>query len=124
MRLVGGDEGYSGRVEVCVGGEWGTVCSEGFTQELAVVACMDAGAREKGEWMGHSAGRPATGLTSSCLHFLPTCQEPLCLLVVYLVLEMGVSSSLCPWLHALVLPAPSPTTSGRILGESAHRATM
>ncbi len=48
MRLVGGDGGYSGRVEVCQLGEWGTVCAEGFTQELAMTVCRDVMTGDKG----------------------------------------------------------------------------
>ena len=30
---------YSGRVEVCVGGAWGTVCSSGVTSKDAELIC-------------------------------------------------------------------------------------
>ena len=40
VRLVGSGNGYEGRLEVCVNGAWGTVCSDGFDSDDASVACQ------------------------------------------------------------------------------------
>ena len=43
IRLVGGTSSLEGRVEVCVNGLWGTVCSDGWTARDANVACKQLG---------------------------------------------------------------------------------
>ena len=43
IRLVGGANEKEGRVEVCMGGYWGTVCSDGWSEEDALVVCRQAG---------------------------------------------------------------------------------
>ena len=40
VRLVGSENGDEGRLEVCVNGAWGTVCSDGFDTNDASVACQ------------------------------------------------------------------------------------
>ena len=39
LRLVGGQERGEGRLEYCSGGEWGTVCNQGWDLIDARVAC-------------------------------------------------------------------------------------
>ena len=39
LRLVGGQRESEGRVEICIGGFWGTVCDSGFGREEAIVLC-------------------------------------------------------------------------------------
>ncbi len=43
IRLVGGSTEYEGRVEVCSGREWGTICNRYWGQQDAVVVCRQLG---------------------------------------------------------------------------------
>ena len=43
VRLVGGSTSNRGRVEVCVGQTWGTVCNDGFYSNDARVVCRQLG---------------------------------------------------------------------------------
>ena len=43
VRLQSGDDDNEGRVEVCVGGLWGTVCDDGWGAEEAQVVCKELG---------------------------------------------------------------------------------
>ena len=43
VRLVNGTVENQGRLEVCTGGVWGTVCSSGFSRAAAYVACKQLG---------------------------------------------------------------------------------
>lgn len=45
VRLVGGRNVRSGRVEVLFSGKWGTICSEGFNVNAANVICRMVGFR-------------------------------------------------------------------------------
>ena len=48
VRLVDGPDVYGGRVEVCVGGLWGTVCQGFWSLEDATVVCRQLGYSEIG----------------------------------------------------------------------------
>ena len=43
VRLVGGLSAYEGRVEVCLGQRWGTVCDNEWSTADAVVVCRQMG---------------------------------------------------------------------------------
>lgn len=43
IQLVGGSNSNEGRVEVCVNGQWGTVCDDGWNADSAHVACQSLG---------------------------------------------------------------------------------
>ncbi len=79
VRLVGGADGYSGRVEVCVGGVWGTVCADGFTPDLAATVCRDSEAAGKGVCV------------CVCVHDVSVCVVHTCMHAVYTVCTRHVS---------------------------------
>ncbi len=43
LRLVGGVSDLEGRLEVCAGGRWGTVCDDEFDRTDAGVVCRQLG---------------------------------------------------------------------------------
>ena len=43
MRLVDGLSSYEGRVEVCSGGQWGTICNSNWDYREARVVCRQLG---------------------------------------------------------------------------------
>ena len=49
MRLVDGTDEFSGRVEVCIGGAWGTVCDDEWDTREAAVVCRLLGFSSNGK---------------------------------------------------------------------------
>ena len=48
IRLVNGSISQEGRVEVCVSGFWGTICSSGWNKNDARVICQQLGYSDSG----------------------------------------------------------------------------
>ena len=49
VRLVNGEYEGEGRLEICVNGEWGTVCNDRFDLDAARVVCRQLGYSEDSE---------------------------------------------------------------------------
>ena len=49
VRLRGGMNHLEGRVEYCVNNQWGTVCSEGWSDGSTAVVCVQLGFNRAGE---------------------------------------------------------------------------
>ena len=48
LRLVGGSSDKEGRVEICVGGVWGTICDDNYDRTDAAVICRQLGFGDEG----------------------------------------------------------------------------
>ncbi|TSK14798.1 Neurotrypsin [Bagarius yarrelli] len=62
VRLVGGSTSKSGRLEVYLNGQWGSVCDTHWTDRDASVVCRQLGLGEIGTALQHSYFGPGSGL--------------------------------------------------------------
>ncbi|XP_053495130.1 neurotrypsin [Ictalurus furcatus] len=62
VRLVGGSSSKSGRLEVYLNGQWGSVCDTHWTDRDASVVCRQLGLGEIGTALQHSYFGPGSGL--------------------------------------------------------------
>lgn len=53
IRLVNGRSQFEGRLEVCLGGRWGTVCNDLFDNKDALVVCRQLGFSLEGTLLEH-----------------------------------------------------------------------
>ena len=51
VRLVGGGSDLQGRLEFCAGGEWTTICSNGWDEREASVVCRQLGHSGDGKFV-------------------------------------------------------------------------
>ena len=49
LRLVNGSSPFEGRVELCIDGQWGTVCDDRFNIVDGVVVCRQLGYSDLGK---------------------------------------------------------------------------
>ena len=73
IRLVGGDNEWEGRVEVCYNRRWGTICDDSWGENDARVACKMAGF----PWRGKRVCIKFASFYSFC-HSLRCCCNKFC----------------------------------------------
>ena len=73
MRLAGGSGENEGRVEVCLGGEWGAICDRGWGVNDATVICRQLGL------VNSTTGKPFRRIARAPPSFFPQMEYPLIL---------------------------------------------
>lgn len=53
MRLIGGENKREGRVDVCINGQWGSICDDSWTPSDAAVICRQLGQYHSGVSICH-----------------------------------------------------------------------
>ena len=48
VRLTGGRVSHEGRVEICIGEQWGSVCDDNWDSDEASVVCRQLGFQDTG----------------------------------------------------------------------------
>ena len=94
VRLVGGGSDLQGRVEFCAGGEWATICSNGWDEREASVVCRQLGHSGDGKSVLFFL-RKERGLVTreGVCHLLPLCHYS------YVKITCTMYSDLCMHLY-------------------------
>lgn len=115
IRLTGSNTTMQGRVELCYDGVWGTICSDYWEVQEAMVACRQLGFSSAGEKAEREGGREEGregSLSSSPFSFCLLCFHFNCCYLLSLLL--CTSLSVCFFLfHTVPTCVPSCYQAGR-----------